>query len=212
MRVEIILAKLNAVSLLLIYCLGGSRKMNDEFELFFNANERRIHFQIHNLGIKGSWYSEFYTEGIFALWQGYRDYDPERGEIGTYLNYRIRYRLLDLIRKKEREQKLTQAYQEQEKIKHTNGNYVRNDKQAVVPLPPRNATETDVAFWHDIRAELTEKQWKWVKYFIIADLTIQEIMEIENVSADAVKGWGQEVRKKLRNDDMKKKIIKALEK
>src|SRR5699024_6074983 len=109
--------------------------MNHDFEVFFQVNELCIHFQIQKLGIHGSWYSEFYTEGIFALWQAYRNFDPTLEKLGTYLNYRIRYRLIDLIRKKEREQAREQAYQAQQKIDHTDGNYRRHENQSLVPLP-----------------------------------------------------------------------------
>jgi len=43
-------------------------------------------------------------------------------------------------------------------------------------------------------------------------MSVKEIMEIENVSADAVKGWGQAVKRKLRNDNIKKAIKNVLEK
>lgn len=59
--------------------------------------------------------------------------------------------------------------------------------------------------------QLTSNQWKWVYYFIIADLSIKEIMEIENVSADAVKGWGRATKKKLRNETTRKIILEYLE-
>jgi len=52
-------------------------------------------------------------------------------------------------------------------------------------------------FWRDVRSRLSEKQWKWVEYVVIADLSVKEVMEIEDVTADAVKGWGREVRRKL---------------
>lgn len=183
--------------------------MNQAFEAFFKANEGRIHFQIKNLGISRSWYSEFYTEGIFALWQAYRDFDPKLGGISTYLNYCIRYRLIDLIRKKEREQVRDNMYEEQQKINQTNGTYYSQRKTPMPSLPSLKVKDT--SFWHDIRTQLTDNQWKWVKYFIIADLSVKEIMEIENVSADAVKGWGQAVRKKLRNNEMKRKLKEVLE-
>ena len=64
----------------------------------------------------------------------------------------------------------------------------------------------DDAFWEEVRSRLTENQWKWVEYFIIADLTIKEIMEIEGVSADAVKGWGRAVRRKLKDEELRKKL------
>lgn len=80
--------------------------METQFEDFFQANERRIHFQIHRLRIPHNLYDEFYTEGIVALWQAYRDVNQAKGNVGTFLNYRIRYRLIDLIRKKQREAEL----------------------------------------------------------------------------------------------------------
>lgn len=61
-------------------------------------------------------------------------------------------------------------------------------------------------FWKTVKDSLSENQWKWVKYFIIADLSVKEIMEIEGVSADAVKGWGQAIRRKLRDEEMQKKL------
>lgn len=51
-----------------------------------------------------------------------------------------------------------------------------------------------------------------MKYFIIADPSVKEIMEIGNVSADAIKSCRREVRKKLRDDEMRKKTIENLDK
>lgn len=180
-----------------------------DFEQFFQANERRIHFQIHKLGITGAWYSEFYTEGIFALWRGYRDFDARKGKLGTYLNYRIRYQLIDLIRKKKREAEHTDKLIHQQKINETNGTRNSGRDTPMVHLPSITIADTD--FWIGIRDQLTDNQWKWVHYFIIADLSVQEIMELENVSADAVKGWGQAVRKKLRNDEVKRALDHILQ-
>jgi len=57
-----------------------------------------------------------------------------------------------------------------------------------------------------VRKVLSEKQWKCVQNFIIADLTVKEIMEIEDVSASAVKSWGREVRKKLRDENVRRRL------
>jgi len=145
-------------------------------------------------------YDEFYAEGIVALWQAYQKYLPEKGNIGTYLNYQIRFRLIDLLRKKIRYAEVVDEYVEKKKRTLNQGNYHRRPK---IPLvDPYEIPLENEAFWKEVRKPLTEKQWKWVKYFIIADLTVQEIMEIEGVSADAVKGWGREVRRKLRNEPL----------
>ena len=79
----------------------------------------------------------------------------------------------------------------------------------MAPLPSIKADDTSL--WYEIKAQLTEKEWQWVKYFIIADLTVKEIMEIENITANAVKGWGQSVRRKLRNDKTKQLLIDFIE-
>lgn len=44
----------------------------------------------------------------------------------------------------------------------------------------------------------------------MADMTIKEIMELEGVSADAVKGWGQAVRRRLRGEELKHKLLKMI--
>src|SRR5690625_6453908 len=75
-----------------------------DFERFFHQHEARIHFQIHRLGISSSWYDDFYSEGIVALWDAYREFDEARGNLGTFINYKIRFRLIDLLRKRLRRQ------------------------------------------------------------------------------------------------------------
>ena len=80
--------------------------MDQSFEQFFKANERRIHFHIHRLGIPANLHDEFYTEGIVALWKAYQEMDASKGNPGTFLNYRIRFRLIDLIRKKSARRKM----------------------------------------------------------------------------------------------------------
>ena len=173
--------------------------MNGDFDVFFKANERRIHYQIHRLGITGEWYEEFYTEGIVALWKAYKEFDASKGQIGTFLNYRIRFRLVDLLRKKLREQEVLEDITHEESIRLDDGNRHRGSGMPVVN--GRGIVLEDQDFWEEVRRRLSENQWKWVKYFIIADLSVKEIMELEGVTADAVKGWGQSVRRKLRKDE-----------
>lgn len=182
--------------------------MNQDFDQFFQANERRIHYQIHRLGITGEWYEEFYTEGIYALWKAYQDFDAMKGNLGTFLNYRIRYQLIDIIRKKKREEDILEASIQKSIPKINDGNRKRSSNTYLVNVS--DITLQDTQFWDFIREQLTENQWKWVQYFIIADLSIREIMEIEDVSADAVKGWGQAVRRKLRHNQIRQALDKLL--
>lgn len=180
--------------------------MESDFEQFFKENERRIHYQIHRLGISQELYDEFYSEGIIALWKAYREYDPRKGgEFGTYLNYQIRFHLIDVLRKKIRYQEVVEEAVRERMNEIDNGN---RHRATGVPIVNNSeiAVENDEEFWQEIRSHLSENQWKWVKYFIIADLSIKEIMEIEGVSADAVKGWGRAVRNKLRNEEVRKRL------
>lgn len=174
------------------------------FEWFLQANERRIHYQIHRLGIKGDGYEDFYAEGVLALWKTYQHYDAAKSEIGTYLNYQIRYRLIDLLRKKIRDDEGKEKVVLEETKLLDNGNRHRASGMPVVYVS--GITLKEPAFWTEIKGRLTEKQWKWVEYFIIADLSIKEIMEIENVSADTVKSWGKAVRGKLRDERLRKRL------
>src|SRR5690625_2124468 len=174
--------------------------LDQDFELFYRQHEARIHYQIHRLGISGSWYDDFYSEGIVALWDAYREFDAARGNLGTFVNYKIRFRLIDLLRKKLRRQEIIEQAIEESRVSMESGNRHRGSGRPLVN--PTGIDINDHTFWKEVRRRLTEKQWLWVKYFIIADLSVKEIMELEGVSADAVKGWGREVRRKLRNEPL----------
>lgn len=186
------------------YHLIGGKDLSQDFETFFKANERRIHYQIHRLGISDDWYEDFYSEGILALWRAYEEYDEVKGDIGTFINFRIRYRLLDLLRKKIREQEAKEKIIYEEQVRQVDGNV--NKKTGMPVVNGEGIIVKDSAFWEEVRSRLTANQWKWVEYFVIADLSIKEIMEIEGVTADAVKGWGRAVRKKLKDEELRKKL------
>lgn len=185
--------------------------MELDFDTFFTMNQNRIYYQMHRLNIPKELHEEFYTEGIVALWQAYKEYDKKKGDVGTFINYRIRYRLIDLLRKRAQQQKREKQAIEAKQRLLTDGN---RNRQSSLPLidPTFNYIHIpDVEnkpFWQFVKSQLTDKQWKWVKYFIIADLSVKEIMEIEGVSADAVKGWGQAVRRKLRKKHIKDRLYK----
>lgn len=176
--------------------------LDKDFEMFLQANERRIHYQIHRLGVSGEWYAEFYAEGLVALWRAYREHDAQKGELGTFVNYRIRFRLIDLMRKKLREREVDELVVSAKREEEHDGNLHRASGLQVLDV--RGVELVDDTFWQVVRGRLSEKQWKWVYYFIICDLSVKEIMELEGVSADAVKSWGKAVRGKLREEEVRK--------
>lgn len=186
----------------------------DQFETFFKANKNRIHYQIQRLNIRYDWREEFFTEGINALWAAYKEFDDSKGDVGTFLNYRIRFRLIDLLRKRIREEEKDAEVFAAQTTNMTSGTQIRH---AITPLPDKTGLPLTVdrkekaLFWQSIQSQLTDKQWKWVKYFIIADLSIKEIMEIEDVSADAVKNWGRSARQKLKREDIKAALLNIID-
>src|SRR5699024_7680222 len=143
---------------------GAAMNMEQSFEQFFKANERRIHFHIHRLGIPANLHDEFYTEGIVALWKAYQEMDASKGNPGTFLNYRIRFRLIDLIRKKKREEANEETFMQHSNTEMTNGARHRHSNTPLVEIP--DIPVSDAALWHNIRQRLTTNQWKWVYYFI----------------------------------------------
>src|SRR5699024_7525385 len=123
--------------------------------------------------------------------------------------YRIRFRLIDLIRKKKREEENEEAFMQHSNTEMTNGARHRPSNTPLVEIP--DIPVSDAVLWHNIRQQLTTNQRIWVYYFISADVSITEIREIENVTADAVKGWGRTAKKKLRNEATRNAILNHLE-
>ncbi|ASN04527.1 RNA polymerase sigma factor [Virgibacillus necropolis] len=56
----------------------------------------------------------------------------------------------------------------------------------------------DPYLWNQLKPQLTENQRKWLQYYVIENMSVNEIAGQENVSTDAVKSWGRGVRKKLK--------------
>ena len=152
---------------------------------------------IHRLNVSGDWYDEFYAEGLLALWQAFGEFDEAKGDVGTFLNYRIRFRLIDLLRKKVREKEV-----KEELVRRTERELLKGTRHRATDMElvdPAGVELVDDTFWKLVRERLSDVQWKWVYYFIICDLSVKEIMELEDVAAHTVKNWGRSAREKLRD-------------
>jgi len=158
------------------------------FEEIFHQNKNRIYYHMHKLGIRDP-YGEFYSEGLFAMWTAYQKYEPNKGPMSTYFNYTIRHRLIDLLRKK-----LNDQEKEQDVVENEIANLSQQHHQHV----GMDTEIQDDKLWEKVFSNLTEKQRKWVYYYIIRDMSVKEIAERENVTEEAVKSWGKQARKKLR--------------
>lgn len=124
-------------------------------------------------------------------------------------NYRIRFRMIDLIRKIEREKHVEEKVIKEQTTKLHSGNKNRSKNQFLITSSQLKIK--DNAIWHYVKNRLTVRQWKWVYYFIVLDKSLKEIAEIENVTIEAVKGWAKETRNKLRKDPtFKTKLLKTI--
>src|SRR5690625_3290408 len=184
------------------------KQSNLSFEEIMKQNERRVHYHIHRLNLQDP-QQEFYQEGLVAMWNAYEKYQPDKGTLATYFNYTIRHRLIDLVRKKAKEQQHDERFIEDEKLKIDNGNSSRKDKLPLVDFS--DITVEDATIWNQVQAVLTPNQWTWVSCFIISEISTKEIAVQENVSVDAVKSWGRQARKKLRNEGFGEKLRKWVE-
>ncbi|WP_342447741.1 sigma-70 family RNA polymerase sigma factor [Lentibacillus salicampi] len=126
----------------------------------------------------------------------YENYQPDQGPMATYFNYTIRNRMIDLVRKQNKEAEKTVHYAQEYRTHIDNGNYYRSNGLAY-PVRQNGGKKRDAAFWQTVREQLSDNQWKWVKCFIVEEMSVKEIAEQEGVSVEAVKSWGKQARRKL---------------
>lgn len=151
-----------------------------EFTQLLKEYERMIYFLINKLNIQDK-DGEFYQEGLIALWEAYKKYG-DRDSFGKLAYITINSRLIDLIRKKSR-------INEHEAL----AEFIKEDTSH-----DERIENLDPYFWSTVRKSLTDKQWIFVKKRIIEGKSYKEIAFEENTTIDAVKGWGKEVKRKLR--------------
>ena len=161
------------------------------FEEIYERNKRRIHYQIHRLSIQDS-EKEFFQEGLCAMWHAYEKYNPDKGPMSTYFNYTIRNRLIDLLRKQRNEQSKQANYIQETLPRYRNNNHPASSSQT----PLTDLLLDNPTFYQNLKAHLTEKQWKWLYYAIIKEMPIKDIADQESTTIAAVKSWGQQTRKK----------------
>ncbi|WP_099159594.1 sigma-70 family RNA polymerase sigma factor [Virgibacillus ndiopensis] len=172
-------------------------KTKTTFEEILEQNKRRVYYHIRKLKLNDS-HQEFYQEGLVAMWNAYEKYQPNKGPLATYFNYVIRNRMIDLMRKQKREQENQKFFVQQHNAEHEDGNYYRNGERVYPLLKVAEDFQKYEPFWDEVKDNLSENQLKWLKYFIIKDMSVKDIALQEGVTVDAVKGWGREVRKKLK--------------
>ncbi|WLV24362.1 sigma-70 family RNA polymerase sigma factor [Aciduricibacillus chroicocephali] len=176
------------------------------FEEIFKENERRIHYHINRMNIRDP-HSDFFQEGLCALWNAYDSYKPEKGTMGTYFNFMIRNRLIDLVRKETRVRKNDGETVSATSVLLTDGNHQKlGGLSASLPGKTQDIVLHDPTLWQKLKLNLTANQWTWVRCFIVEQMSISDIARQEKTTVDAVKGWARQTRRKLRDDRFRAKI------
>src|SRR5699024_10335280 len=104
------------------------------------------------MGITDDWYVELFAEGIVAMWKVYKELDSGTGDIGTYINFQIRFRLLDLMRKKVRTEETEEKVLAESKVQLENDNrHGASGKSLVVET---NIVLEDHEFWEEVKDDL----------------------------------------------------------
>ncbi|CDQ18899.1 RNA polymerase sigma factor, sigma-70 family [Halobacillus karajensis] len=155
---------------------------DEKFERIVEETEGLIYHHIHKLHIIDR-NGDFYAEGLFALWNAYRTYNPEAGAFVTYLHWKVRNALIDKIRKDSRITMQEEGLAE---------------RMAKEGLGQWEDGITDTYMWKQVKASLTPNQWKWVYHTIIMDRSVAKTAYLEKVTHDAVKNWGRHARRKLK--------------
>lgn len=143
---------------------------------------------------------------MVILWQAYEAFDPEQGELNSFLNARLRLRFIDLIRRNTRQADAEEEAQLAIKNVIATGNKIRRTNQHL--LQRTGIYLLDESLFHYIRSQLTDRQWKWLYYYAIQGYKLREIAQKEAVDIEAVKGWAKAARKKLKQDPYLKELIK----
>ncbi|MDQ0352057.1 RNA polymerase sigma factor (sigma-70 family) [Alkalibacillus filiformis] len=161
-----------------------NRLTDQQFEDLLKQYNNMIHYQIHKLFIK-DYEGEFYQEGVTALWEAYLKYgqDPTFPKMATI---HIRSRLIDKIRKHKRVQD-----------RETFDKYIDHQNHQVVIN--KQIEHFDPHFWSTVRQSLSDKQWLFIEKRILKGYSIKDIADQEQTTVDAVKGWGQAAKRKLRS-------------
>ena len=155
-------------------------KADEQFEQIYNEYEKMIYYLIHKLNIRDQ-DGEFFQEGVIALWEAFEKYG-DRDTFGKLAYLTINSRLIDLIRKNSR---IIQ--------RETVHEFIKDE-----PSYDKSIESFDPIFWSTVKKALTEKQWIFIQKRIIEGKPYKQIAAEENSTVDAVKGWGKEVKRKLK--------------
>ncbi|WP_054754532.1 sigma-70 family RNA polymerase sigma factor [Piscibacillus salipiscarius] len=151
-----------------------------EFNQILEQHKGVIYHLIYKLGVRDD-HGDFYQEGLVAFYEAYQKYYG-RDSFTRIAYIVVKSRLIDLIRKEKRYSDHCFASQDFH-LSH-------NDVPFQDTLDPYILLQ--------IKQVLTSKQWIYFNKRILEGQPVRVIAAQEQATIDAVKGWGKEVKRKLR--------------
>jgi RNA polymerase sigma factor (sigma-70 family) len=157
---------------------GRNMKTEHEFEGLCLSFTPLIKKTIRYLGLQWD-YQEAFQIGLIALWEAWRDFDPQKGFFPTYAKAKIIGRLKTLA---------TKSYTDRERFQ------------------PFTLSEDDIQeqekdtgeFTFDLEAcKFSQKERLWVAEFINEGYNTEEIAARHDVSVNTVRSWKKGVKRKL---------------
>ncbi|MED4203759.1 sigma-70 family RNA polymerase sigma factor [Neobacillus mesonae] len=157
----------------------------ESFEQLAQQYQPMIHKIINSLHIYKN-KDEFYQNGLIALWEASKRFNPEKGSFAGYAYSYMKGCMLTEIKKSVKEAERCVCPKEEfwEQIED--------------PSDVDDRLMLDNDLLHDCSQSLTDNQRKWLRYTIHYELTVKEIAQLEHVSLTAVKGWRAGARAKLK--------------
>ncbi|SDH23964.1 RNA polymerase sigma factor, sigma-70 family [Alteribacillus persepolensis] len=136
---------------------------------------------------------EYAHIGFIALWKAYQQFDPAKGAFSSFAYSYVRGDMLAHLKK---EARYDERYQPISFTDYTE------------PTDPHSETiQQQIQSIAPYIEDLTPRERDWVVQYIIYGRGITEIANRYNVAASTVKSWRKHALRKLREQDMKKRIL-----
>ncbi len=158
---------------------------SQSFEHVLADFEPLIKGQIKKLNLYRQ-YDEYYQVGVVALWEAYRNFNPQKGTFAAYALHTVRGHMLMMLRKERRFGDHHILYDDQQTTAFM-------DQQMSYDLVDSTASSLTPYLRH-----LSKRERLWVIEAIVHDKKLGEIAKEHGVSTNTVSSWRKQAIRKLK--------------
>ncbi|SEN69880.1 RNA polymerase sigma factor, sigma-70 family [Amphibacillus marinus] len=155
--------------------------MENKFNQIISQYEPMIYHMLKKYQVRDRG-GDYHQELLIVLWEATVNYRPGKMKFSTYLYTRIRFKLIDLIRKNSR-------ISEKEHF---------SDVELMHTYCLESAYDWDFILINQIEQVLTKREWQWFVEHIFYGKTLVEIADLYHVSTNAVRHWKRKAIPKIR--------------